>query len=135
MAVYGAKADWIVYAAARGLVVADEAASEQALQRATDYIRTRYVQRFYASYDATHADVIEATYIAAAFELATPGFWAATYTPSQIKVLTEVKGIKWTAATPESGMSAADASTPMSPAIDALLSPLTRYGMPAVMSA
>ena len=135
MALYGSVSDWIAYAADRGLVVADDAPSAQALQRATDYIRTRYVQRFSATYDATHADVIEATYIAAEFELATPGFWAATYTPSQVKVLTEVKGIKWTVATPEAGMSAADASTPMSPAIDALLSPLTRYGMPAVMTA
>ncbi len=40
--------------------------------------------------------VVEAAYIAASFELATPGFFSRTYTASEQKVLTEVKGIKWT---------------------------------------
>lgn len=127
---YGTVADWITYAALRGLTVADDAASAQALVRASDYIRTRYVIRFLADYDDTAPEVEEATYIAAAFELTTPGFWAATFTPSQVKVLTEVKGIKWT---PVGGAgNQPDDMLPVSPAIDALLVPLTRWGMPAV---
>ncbi|WP_375553390.1 hypothetical protein [Roseovarius mucosus] len=127
---YGTVAGWITYAGLRGLTVADTAASAQALVRASDYIRTRYVMRFLADYDDTAPEVEEATYIAAAFELTTPGFWATTFTPSQVKVLTEVKGIKWTPVT--SGKGDADDMLPTSPAIEALLVPLTRWGMPAV---
>lgn len=127
---YGTVADWITYAALRGLTVADDAASAQALVRASDYIRTRYVIRFLADYDDTAPEVEEATYIAAAFELTTPGFWAATFTPSQVKVLTGVGSIKWT---PVGGAgNQPDDMLPTSPAIDALLVPLTRWGMPAV---
>lgn len=126
-------ADWITYAAARGLTVANEAASEQALQRASDYIRTRYVLRFSSEYDINSTQAVEAIYIAAAYELETPGFWAKTFTASQVKVLTEVKGIKWTVA--DTGMKGVDAQLPVSPAIDALLVPLTRWGMPAVFTA
>lgn len=126
---YGTVEDWIDYAADRGLTVADDAASAQALVRASDYIRTRYVLRFLADYDDTAPEVEEATYIAAAFELETPGFWAKIYTPSQTKVLTEVKGIKWTPV--GSGKADADDMLPTSPAIEALLVPLTRWGMPA----
>lgn len=127
---YGTVADWIDYAADRGLTVANDAASTQALVRASDYIRTRYVLRFLADYDDTAPKVEEATYIAAAFELETPGFWAATFTPSQVKVLTGVGSIKWTPVT--SGKGDADDMLPTSPAIEALLVPLTRWGMPAV---
>lgn len=127
---YGTVADWIAYAADRGLTVADDAASTQALVRASDYIRTRYVLRFLADYDDTAPEVEEATYIAAAFELETPGFWATTYTPSQVKVLTGVGSIKWTPVA--SGKGDADEMLPTSPAIEALLVPLTRWGMPAV---
>ena len=130
---YGTVTDWITYAALRGLTVADDAASAQALVRASDYIRTRYVIRFMAEYDGTSPEVIEAAYIAAAFELETPGFWAKTFTASQVKVLTGVGEIKWSAV--DTGMKGADAQLPTSPAIDALLIPLTRWGMPAVFVA
>lgn len=128
--IFGTVADWIVYAAARGLTVVDDAASAQALQRASDYIRTRYVIRFLPEYDGTEAEVEEATYIAAAFELSTPGFWTKTFTPSQTKVLTAVQGIRWT---PIGGRSttgsSADEQLPVSPAIEALLGPMTRGGL------
>lgn len=133
---YGTVADWITYAAARGLTVVDEPASEQALQRASDYIRTRYVLRFLPEYDGTEDEVEEATYIAAAFELSDPGFWAKTFTPSQVKVLTEVKGIKWT---PIEGNNVTgtnvDEQLPVSPVIESLLVPMTRRGLPAVFVA
>lgn len=127
---YGTVAGWVTYAGLRGLTVADTPASAQALVRASDYIRTRYVMRFLADYDDTAPEVEEATYIAAAFELTTPGFWATTFTPSQVKVLTGVGSIKWTPVT--SGKGDADDMLPTSPAIEALLVPLTRWGMPAV---
>lgn len=127
---YGTVAGWIEYAALRGLTVADDTASAAALVRASDYIRTRYVLRFAADYSDTAPQVAEAAYIAAAYELQTPGFWGKTFTASQAKVLTEVKGIKW--AVVDTGMRGIDAQLPTSPAIDALLVPLTRWGMPAV---
>ena len=126
-------AGWITYAGLRGLTVADNPASAQALVRASDYIRTRYVLRFSSEYDINSSQAVEAIYIAASLELATPGFWSKTFTASQVKVLTEVKGIKWTVA--DTGMNGVDAQLPMSPAIDALLVPLTRWGMPAVFTA
>ena len=128
---YGTVAGWIAYAALRGLTVADNAASAAALVRASDYIRTRYVIRFSAEYDETAPQVEEAAYIAAAYELTTPGFWATTFTSSQVKVLTGVGNIRWTPVQ-VSGMAGADTVLPVSPAIDALLVPLTRWGMPAV---
>ncbi len=127
---YGNITDWRTYASARGNeapATASDALASQALTRASDYIRTNYVIRFADEYDGTEAEVIEATYIAASIELATPGFFSATYTPSQAKVLTEVKGIKWTVI--------GDASAgmvPVSAAIDALLIPLTTSGLYAV---
>jgi len=127
---YGTVADWIAYAALRGLVVIDDAASAAALVRASDYIRTRYVIRFSDEYDGTTPAVIEANYIAAAYELETPGFWAKTFTGSQVKVLTGVGDIRWTPV--DTGMNGVDAMQPTSPAIDAMLVPLTRWGMPAV---
>jgi hypothetical protein len=130
---YGTVAGWIAYAAARGLTVADNAAAAAALVRASDYIRTRYVIRFSADYDDSAPQVEESAYIAAAYELETPGFWSATFTPSQVKVLTKVGGIQWTPVQ-MGGLSASDAMTPVSPAIDALLTPLTRWGMPAAMT-
>lgn len=128
---YGTVAGWIAYAGLRGLTVTDNAASAQALVRASDYIRTRYLLRFMPGYDGTAAQVEEATYIAAAYEMTTPGFWAKTFTGSQVKVLTEVKGVKWTVV--ETGMRGADAMLPTSPAIDALLVPLTGWGLPAAV--
>lgn len=83
MALYGTVADWITYAGARGTVVANDAASAAALQRASDYIRTRYVIPREPEYDADSPEVIEGSYMAAAYELATPGFFAAVFTPGE----------------------------------------------------
>jgi hypothetical protein len=123
------------YALARGNdapTVASDADANAALQRAFDYIRTRYVLRFLASYDEDAAQVTEAVYIAAQAELTTPGFWSATFTPAQSKVLTKVGSIQWT---PIGDASVLDGDNfrPTSPAIEALLNPLTVFGMPAVM--
>jgi len=93
---YGTVEDWITYAALRGTTVANDAASLQALQRASDYIRTRYVIRLAPDYDETSEEVIEAAYIAASFELSTPGFWSTVFTPSQTKVLTKGPEVEWT---------------------------------------
>lgn len=130
---YGDLAGFRAYAAERGnmaLTDADATIATAALVRASDYIRTRYVLRLSPEYSATAPEVIEATYIAAALELATPGFWSTTYTPSTAKVLTGLKGITWTLV---GGGKGADGMLPTSPAIDSLLTPLTRWGMPAVM--
>jgi len=127
---YGTVADWITYAALRGRVIDDQPASEQALQRASDYIRTRYVIRFSDEYDGTSPAVIEATQIAAGYELTTPGFWSKTFTGNDAKVLTRVGEIAWTPT--KTTMIGVDAFLPVSPAIEALLLPLTIWGMPAV---
>jgi hypothetical protein len=131
---YGTIADWRTYATARGNAVpaaASDPDATAALTRAGDHIRTRYVIRFLADYDATLPEVEEAAYIAASLELATPGFFSAIYTPGQAKVLTEVKGIRWTPV--EGGQrTGADSVVPVSAAIDALLAPYTRFGLPAV---
>lgn len=92
-------AGWRAYAAARGNqapTAADDAVAEAALLRGTDYIQYRYVANLLPGYDGTLAVVEPATYEAANLELATPGFFTKTYTPGEQKVLTEVKGIKWT---------------------------------------
>lgn len=102
--------DWIAYASERGVTVADEAASEQALVRAKDYIQFRYLNRLPVGYDEDLEVIAPATFIAAALELETPRFFDTTYTPAQQKVLTEVKGIKWTA-TGDSSSTSAPVST------------------------
>lgn len=69
----------------------------QALVRASDYIDYRYINNFCAGYTVDNVTVIEqAAYIIAKIEVETPGFFSTTYTPAEQKVLTEVKGIKWT---------------------------------------
>jgi hypothetical protein len=114
-------AGWIAYAALRGLTVANNPASEQALVRGQDYIRYHYVARFLPGYSETSPNVDEAIYEAAAFELETPGFWTTTYTPAQQKVLTKVGEISWTVS---GGMDSNDAwanATPKSTKIEAML--------------
>lgn len=133
---YGTLIAWRAYATARGNTtpaLATDANATAALVRASDYIRTRYVLQFIAEFDGTEPEVEEATYIAAAFELTTPGFWATTFTPSQTKVLTKVGSIQWTPVTIGAVGVGSDAMLPTSPAIDALLRPYSRYGLPAVM--
>ena len=110
--------DWIAYAALRGETVINEPASDQALVRATDYIRSAYP---FAIADPLPAATVEAIYIAASIDLANPGFWAKTWTEGDRKVLTEVgASIKWTL--PDSGSSAgARAVTPRSTLIEGLI--------------
>lgn len=96
---YGTLADWRTWATARGNSTPTDASDTDAtaaLVRASDYIQYRYVANLLPGYDDTLAVVEPATYEAALLELATPGFFTKTYTEAERKVLTEVKGIKWT---------------------------------------
>lgn len=118
---YGTIADWRSYALDRGNSAptdADDAVATQALVRASDYVKYSYVQHFLSGYDDTLEEVELATYEAANLELATPGFFNTTFTPDQQKVLTEVKGIKWT---PVGEMSGADGARPIATKIEAML--------------
>lgn len=130
MTVYSDIDAWREYAAARGNDAPGDATdtlASQALQRASDYIRTRYVipQSLAAASDV----VIEAVHIAASYELTKPGFWSTTFTPAQQKVLTEVKGIKWTVSANAARNTGHDAQTPVSPAIDALFGGTSNSGL------
>ena len=124
---YGTLIDFRAYATARGdaaPTAATDAVATAALVRASDYIRTRYVLRLGITSPDTDANVIEATYIAARREVATPGFWSATYTPSQVKTLVQVDSIRWQAGDKaQAGLYGRDVMVPMDPAIDALLCP------------
>ena len=122
--------DWITYAAQEGTPVVAGDPADQALFRAARYIRTRYLMR--TGMEAADALAVEATYIAAGYELTTPGFWSTTYTPAQQKVLTKVDDLSWTAV---GGASGSDAALPTSPAIEALLLTSSTWGQPAVMVA
>lgn len=130
MTIYSTIADWRTYATARGNSAptnASETDATAALQRASDYIRTRYVLPLNLS--GTADNVIEATHIAAGYELTKPGFWSTTFTPAQQKVLTEVKGIRWQVqgnATMEKGYRG---QVPVSPAIDALFGGTSNSGL------
>jgi hypothetical protein len=116
---YGTVTDLIAYLGLRGRVVADEAATTQALYRGSDYIRTGYVLRLAPTFTATSPEVLEAAYIAASYELTTSGFWAKVYTPSQVKVLSKVEGISFTPVS-HGDKGDARAHVPRSPAIEAL---------------
>jgi len=124
---YGTLIDFRAYATARGdtaPTAATDPVATAALVRASDYIRTRYVLRLGLSAPEADEAVIEATYIAARREIATPGFWSATFTPSSVKTLVAVEGIRWKEADPgKVGFTGRDLVTPMDPAIDALLMP------------
>lgn len=129
---YGTIAGWRDYATARGNAGpagATDADATAALVRASDYIRTRYVLRMSVADD--NASVVEATYIAASIDLASPGFWAKTFTANDAKVLTKVEGLQWTPT--DAGVTGTDAFLPMSPAIDALMRPLGGYGAAAMV--
>lgn len=115
-------AAWITYAGLRGDTVANDADSEAALVRAQDYIAHRYLNRLLPGLDADTLAVVEpATYEAAKLERATPGFFTKTFTPDQQKVLTEVKGIKWTPVT--GGKGGFEDATPVSTLIEAMFDP------------
>jgi len=83
----------IAYAGARGTVIADNAATLQALVRASDYIQFTYLDGSTCTADS--ANVVEATYEAAIAEVAAPFIWTKTFTPADQKVLVGVGDIKW----------------------------------------
>lgn len=120
---FGSLAGWRAYATARGdnapTAAADDVAGA-ALVRASDHILYQYVANLLPGYDETLAVVEPATYVAASLELATPGFFSKTYTPGEQKVLTEVKGIKWTVV---GDASKAGSATPTSTLIEAMFAP------------
>lgn len=127
---YGTIADWRSYALARGDSAPTDATdllATAALTRASDMIRLRYLPNLLTGYGVDFIPpcsdlplVEEASYIAASIELTTPGFFARTYTESEQKVLTEVKGIKWTVTGSTSGVYS---SMPSSSLIDAMFWP------------
>lgn len=128
--IYGAIDGWRAYALARGDSAPTDASDTDAsasLQRASDYIRTRYVLRLGLASDADN--VVEATYIAAGYDLASPGFWQKTFTPAQSKVLTKVEGIQWTVQGNASLEKGYAAQLPVSPAIDALFGGTSNTGL------
>lgn len=123
---------WIAYAAARGQTVANETASDHALQRATDFVTYRYVANLLPAYDASLPVVEPAIYEAARLELATPFVFSKVYTPAEQKVLTELDGIKWTLA----GSSAEPySSAPTTPLLDSMFLPymVKRSGITAAL--
>lgn len=118
---YGTISDWRAYATARGFSAPGDASdtlATAALIRASDYIKYTYVQHFTSGYDDTLEVVEFAAYEAALLELETPGFFTASFTPAEQKVLTEVKGIKWTVV---GGAEGAEGATPVSTKVDAML--------------
>jgi hypothetical protein len=127
---YGTIEDLRSYATARGdnaPTAASDADATAALTRASDMIRLRYVPNLLTGYgvdftpDGSDLPLVEeAAYIAASLELATPGFFSKTFTASEQKVLTEVKGIKWTVVGKAAGIYAA---MPVSTLIEALFEP------------
>ena len=123
---YGTVPDWQAYATARGNsapAAADPAMASAALERASDYIRTRFVLP--QGLDGTAANVIEATYIAASLDLATPGLFGDAVKPGDAKILTRVGSVEWE---PLPGATAGD-MVPRVAAIEALLRPTGGYGI------
>ena len=83
----------VAYAGDRGTVIADDAATLQALVRASDYIQYTYLDGSTCTADS--ANVVEATYEAAIAEVAAPGIWTKTFTPDEQKIIVGVGDIKW----------------------------------------
>ncbi|WP_411975936.1 hypothetical protein [Sulfitobacter faviae] len=130
MTIYSTNEAWRAYALARGNVSptnASDSDASAARQRASDYIRTRYVLPLGLS--ATADNVIEATHIAAGYELTTPGFWSKTFTPAQQKTLTGVDTIRWTVSENAAMEKGYNAQLPVSPAIDALFGGTSNSGL------
>lgn len=127
---YGTIIDWRAYALARGNSAPTDATdgdATAALVRASDYVRLRYVSNLLPGHDTTFQPaghdyplVEEAAYIAASFELTTPGFFSKTFTSSEQKVLTGVGSIRWTVT---GDASKTYGAMPVSTLIDALFEP------------
>lgn len=115
----------------------DEEPRLQALLRANDYIQYRYLSFLcpgvdlakleeYTPYEDTddqtkYFSLIEkAVYLITMIEIKTPRFFSTTYTPAQTKVLTEVKGVKWTVVGESNG---AFSYQPVQTMVDAMFAP------------
>lgn len=138
---FGTIADWRAYALARGDSAptnATDVAATAALVRASDHIQFAYVAQFLPGYDETEPEVEIATYEAAGYELATPGFFSKVYTPGDRKVLTKVDAIQWTVIDSTDSINAFDNATPTSTRIAAMLAKYmpgkTRVGIKALGS-
>ena len=87
------------YATARGLAAwtGTTEAKTAALRRGQDYVAREFNGRWQAEWtDATAPDLVKMAIVEAAIvEMTTPGALSPVVTPSQAKVLVEVKGIKW----------------------------------------
>lgn len=117
---YGTVSGWRAYATERGNgapAAATDPLASAALQRASDYIYYHYAQQATMTIPVELAEC--ATYEAANFELAKPGFFNKTYSPAEMKVLTEVEGIKWTVVGNAAGQDGS--MMPTSTLIDAML--------------
>ena len=88
----------------------------EAILRAQRYIAARYNGRWTDELTPVPAPVTYAIIEAALIEARTPGFFARTYTPSEAKVLVEVRGVKW------ERVGGSD-MTPTSTIVDSLLAP------------
>lgn len=129
---YGTIAGWRAYATARGNSAptsATDGLATAALTRASDMIRLRYVPNLLPGYgvDFTPAGhdmplTEEAAYIAAGYELTTPGFFAKSYTASEQKALVQVQSIRWQVT---GDASKTYAAMPVSTLIEAMFEPYT----------
>ena len=129
---YGTIAGWRAYATARGNgapALADDADATAALTRASDMIRLRYVPNLLPGYGVDFTPpghdlplTEEAAYIAAGYELATPGFFSRSYTAAEQKVLIQVQSIRWQVT---GDASKTYAAMPVSTLIEAMFEPYT----------
>lgn len=145
---YASLAEANAYHTARGNAAwtGADAAKEAALIRATQWLDGRYGDQWPGirwklraqaldwprveatdrdgteiDYDSIPSEVVSATCEAALIELASPGALSPLVTPGTAKVLTEVKGIRWT---PLRASAGASDMTPTLTAVDRALSPL-----------
>lgn len=129
---YGTIVGWRAYATARGngapALVGDEDATA-ALTRASDMIRLRYVPNLLPGYGVDFTPpghdmplTEEAAYIAAGFELTTPGFFSKVFTASEQKALVQVQSIRWQVT---GDASKTYAAMPVSTLIQAMFEPYT----------
>lgn len=129
---YGTIAGWRAYATARGNgapALADDADATAALNRASDMIRLRYVPNLLPGYGVdfmpTGHDLPlteESAYIAAGFELTTPGFFSTSYTAAQQKTLIQAQSIRWQVT---GDASKTYSAMPVSTLIEAMFEPYT----------
>ena len=119
--------DFIAYWAARGTTLVDDADTNAALVRGTDYITYNYVNRFRPGCDINSPIVDLAIYEAALIEYEDPGAFSSVFTPNQQNTLIAVDVIKWTAADVDSSISGVAAATATSTKIEAMLRPCMAY--------